>query len=309
MSKIDWKLVWEKTLKNKDIFPIKNISNNTVSISCPTRFNNTGMFSINITPTFNTDSIVLELLVFNDNVIFNDIKNKKVSKNNDNDYNKYADKLLQYELNNRIMERFKIKSSGFESNEDAISALVDYINEKATESGRMFDNKLDELNDTNSKKENHIKLVDTIATNRKLIFSKIECILKSNYNWKPLKNESYEDSVASFYDQNGNLTAVVSLVDDCIVVDLARDITAKVSMLQADADIENELVGDISNAQDIIANREIDQLKDVIANANDDAAVDPVVDNVANDDYLESLTRRITKLESLYIKRALSLYR
>ena len=39
---IDWKAVWETALKDKELFPIKAINKNTVSISCPTRFSKSG---------------------------------------------------------------------------------------------------------------------------------------------------------------------------------------------------------------------------------------------------------------------------
>lgn len=295
MAELDWKSIWEKALKNKELFPIKNVHNNTVAVSCPTRFSNSGKFSIDVTPSFNSASIVLELLVFNDNLILSDLPNNKS--------NNLADLLVQYELSNRIMERFKINSSGFDTEEEAENALIDYINNKATESGRMFDDKLDELNDLeNSKKESYTQIVESIRNNRKYIFTKVENILNSHYNWRSAKNEQFDDSTASFYDANGNLSAVVSLSDNFIIVDLAKGLTAKVSMLQSDEAIESELTDDVANAQQVLADRELNQLKEVIATNNEPVAEDPI-DNA--EDYYESLLRRLTKLESLYIKRKL----
>lgn len=299
MAEIDWKSIWKKALKNKELFPIKSVHNNTVCVSCPTRFSNTGKFSIDITPSFNSASIVLELLVFNDNLILSDLPSSKEN----NKSNNLADLLVQYELSNRIMERFKINSSGFDTEEEAENTLVDYINNKATESGRMFDDKLDELNDLeNSKKESYTQIVESIRNNRKYIFTKVESILKAHYNWKSAKNEQFDDSAASFYDANGNLAAVVSLSDNFIIVDLAKGITAKVSMLQSDEDIESELTDDVANAQQVLADRELTQLKEVVATNNEPVAEDPIDDA---EDYYESLLRRLTKLESLYIKRRL----
>ena len=301
---IDWKAVWETALKDKELFPIKAINKNTVSISCPTRFSKSGELSIDITPSFNDESIVLELLVFNDNLELNDLqKIDDDSSSKENKFNQLANSLVKYELSNRVMERFKIKSTGFESNEEAEDALVDYINNKATESGRMFDDKLDELNDiANSKKENYMRIVESIRRNRTFLLKKVEGILNSHYGWKAPKNEDYSDSTMSCYDDNGNLMAVVTLVDKCIIVDLAKDITAKVSAMKSDEEIESELVDDVDNAQAVLADRELNQLKDVVANNSEPEPNDPIDDE---DDYLESLGRRITKLESMYIRRKL----
>lgn len=301
---IDWKAVWETALKDKELFPIKAINKNTVSISCPTRFSQSGELSIDITPSFNDESIVLELLVFNDNLELNDLQ--KIDDNStskENKFNQLANRLVKYELSNRVMERFKIKSTGFESNEEAEDALVDYINNKATESGRMFDDKLDELNDiANSKKENYMRIVESIRRNRSFLLKKVEGILNSHYGWKAPKNEDYSDSTMSCYDDNGNLMAVVTLVDKCIIVDLAKDITAKINAMQSDKEIESELVDDVDNAQTVLADRELNQLKDVVANNNEPEPNDPIDDEA---DYLESLERRVTKLESMYIRRKL----
>ena len=301
---IDWKTVWETALKDKELFPIKAINKNTVSISCPTRFSKSGELSIDITPSFNDESIVLELLVFNDNLELNDLqKIDDDSSSKENKFNQLVNRLVKYELSNRVMERFKIKSSGFESNEEAEDALVDYINNKATESGRMFDDKLDELNDiANSKKENYVRIVESIRRNRAFLLKKVEGILNSHYGWKAPKNEDYSDSTMSCYDDNGNLMAVVTLVDKCIIVDLAKDITAKVSAMKSDEEIESELVDDVDNAQAVLADRELNQLKDVVANNSEPEPNDPIDDE---SDYLESLERRLTKLESMYIRRKL----
>ena len=301
---IDWKAVWETALKDKELFPIKAINKNTVSISCPTRFSKSGELSIDITPSFNDESIVLELLVFNDNLELNDLqKIDDDSSSKENKFNQLVNRLVKYELSNRVMERFKIKSTGFESNEEAEDALVDYINNKATESGRMFDDKLDELNDiANSKKENYVRIVESIRRSRAFLLKKVEGILNSHYGWKAPKNEDYSDSTMSCYDDNGNLMAVVTLVDKCIIVDLAKDITAKVSAMKSDEEIESELVDDVDNAQTVLADRELNQLKDVVANNSEPEPNDPIDDE---SDYLESLERRITKLESMYIRRKL----
>lgn len=301
---IDWKTVWETALKDKELFPIKAINKNTVSISCPTRFSKSGELSIDITPSFNDESIVLELLVFNDNLELNDLqKIDDDSSSKENKFNQLVNSLVKYELSNRVMERFKIKSIGFESNEEAEDALVDYINNKATESGRMFDDKLDELNDIeNSKKENYMRIVESIRRNRAFLLKKVEWILNSHYGWKAPKNEDYSDSTMSCYDDNGNLMAVVTLVDKCIIVDLAKDITAKISAMKSDEEIESELVDDVDNAQTVLADRELNQLKGVVANNSEPEPNDPIDDEA---DYLESLERRVTKLESMYIRRKL----
>ena len=301
---IDWKSVWETALKNKELFPIKAINKNTVSISCPTRFSKSGELSIDITPSFNDESIVLELLVFNDNLELNDLqKIDDDGSSKENKFNQLVNRLVKYELSNRVMERFKIKSSGFESNEEAEDALVDYINNKATESGRMFDDKLDELNDiANNKKENYIRIFESIRRNRAFLLKKVEGILNNHYGWKAPKNEDYSDSTMSCYDDNGNLMAVVTLVDKCIIVDLAKDITAKISAMKSDEEIESELVDDVDNAKTVLADRELNQLKDVVANNSEPEPNDPIDDEA---DYLESLERRVTKLESMYIRRKL----
>lgn len=305
-EKLNWKDIWEKSLNDKELFPINSVDKDTVSVSCPTRFSNTGKIAIEITPSFNDDSITLELLVFNDNVSIDDIKDIEVDDSGDK-YSQLAAKLIDYELSNRIMERFKISSDGFESEDEAENTLVDYINNKATESGRMFDDKLDELNDTISTKEEKLdRLLESIRCNRSFIIKKVESILNSHYGWKAPKNEDYMDSTASLYDTNGNLAAVVSLVDDFVVVDLAKGISAKVSMIQSDEDIESELTDDVDNAQTIISNREIEQLKDAISDEDEDLDVDEDIFDTEDEDYFESLLRRVTKLESLYIRKRLN---
>ena len=299
---INWESVWNNSLKNKELFPIKAMNNKTVSISCPTRFSSAGELSIDITPSFNDASIVLQLLVFNDNLLITDLPKVDDSDLSDeNKFNQLVKRLVQYELSNRVMERFKIKSSGFESEQEAEDALIDYINNKATESGRMFDDKLDELNDViENKEEGYAHTVESIRKNRAYLLKKVESILKDHYNWKAAKNEDYSDSTMSCYDDNGNLMAVVTLADKCIIVDLAKDITAKVSLLQSDEEIESELTTDVDNAQSVLADRELNQLKDVVANNSEAEPSDPID---AEADYLESLARRVTKLESLYIRR------
>jgi hypothetical protein len=305
-EKLNWKDIWEKSLNDKELFPINSVDKDTVSVSCPTRFSNTGKIAIEITPSFNDDSITLELLVFNDNVSIDDIKDIEVDGSGDK-YSQLAAKLIDYELSNRIMERFKISSDGFESEDEAENTLVDYINNKATESGRMFDDKLDELNDTISTKEEKLdRLLESIRCNRSFIIKKIESILNSHYGWKAQKNEDYMDSTASLYDTNGNLAAVVSLVDDFVVVDLAKGISAKVSMIQSDEDIESELTDDVDNAQAIISNREIEQLKDAISDEDEDLDIDEDIFDTEDEDYFESLSRRVTKLENLYIRKRLN---
>lgn len=305
MAKIEWEKIWEATLKNKELFPVKTVNKKTISVSCPTRFSNTGELAIEITPIFNDASIVLELLVFNDNLSLKDLpkSNEKDNLEGEDKFNQMANQLVQYELSNRIMERFKIKSSGFNSDTEAENSLVDYINSKATESGRMFDDKLDELNDVmNNKEEKYDRLISTIRNNRSYILKKVEAILNSHYGWKSMKNEDYQDASMQCLDDNGNLMAVVTLADKCVIVDLAKDITAKVSLMQSDEQIEAELVDDIDNAQQVLADREIDQLKDVVAN---NAPVEPEKPSLEDEDYLESLSRRVSKLESLYISRKL----
>lgn len=306
MAEIDWESVWDKALENKELFPVKNVTDKSVTISCPTRFSSPGAFSIEVSPTFNKSSITLEMLIFNDNVQFKDINlNIDKSDKSSNDFNKLSNQLVEYELSNRIMDRFTIKSKGFDSEEEAIDALVDYLNNKATESGRMFDDKLDELNDAISTKDEKLtRVVESIRNNRRIILRKVESILKSNYGWKSPKNEDLTDTTASFYDADGNLAAVVSLVDNCIIVDLAKGITSKVSMLQSDEEIESELTNDVNNAQDLLANRELSELKDIVADDNTDLR-DPIDNPDAMANYLESLERKVTKLESLYISRKL----
>lgn len=330
MPNIDWKLVWDDSLKNKELFPVKIINKSTVSISCPTRFSNTGQFAIDITPSFNENSIVLELLVFNDNLSIDDLEGLESNKNKKSDddsnvndrFNRLANQLTTYELSNRVMERFKIKSDGFESNKEAENALVDYINNKATESGRMFDDKLDSLNDVLMKDENFINIgnkynrpnynstLESINENRRVILTKVESILKDNYRWKSHKNEAYSDSVMPLYDKNNKLAAVVSIVDDCIIVDVAKGITAKVSMIQSDEDIETELVDDIDAAKELLFNKEqeLDDIKDAVA-GNPEGDFEDMYDVETDEDedieHINDLSKRVSRLESLYINRRL----
>ena len=302
MANIDWESAWKKALENKELFPIKAVNDKTLTISCPTRFSNTGELAIEIKPSFNDESIVLELLIFNDNLSLKDLpkQDEKDKSNGENKFNKMVSRLVEYELSNRIMERFKIKSTGFESDDEAANALVDYINNKATESGRMFDDKLDELNDIADNKksdEKYDRAINSIREKRAFILKKVESILTSHYGWKSSKNEDYADTSMQCLDDNGNLMAVVTIVDrdNCIVVDLAKGVSAKVDLMQSDEEIEAELTSDVDNAQELLADREIDQLKDVVAKNNADS----------EDDYLESLSKRLSKLESLFIRRKL----
>ena len=317
MSDIDWKKIWESSISNSDLFPAKLINKNTLSVSCPTRFSNSGELSIEVTPTFNEASISLELLLFNDNIDITDIlskdeQDKESTKNvkSASDFNKLANKLVQYELNNRISDRFLIKSKGFSSDKEAENALIDYINSKATESGRMFDDKLDELND--AIETGARPTMESIRENRSIILRKIESILNNHYGWKSAKNEEFDDSVVECYDDDNNLMAVISLVDDCVVVDLAKGVSAKVGLLQSDEEIEDELCIDVDAAKEVIDNREaqkeIDQLKDVVAgNLESDKsdAYEAPVEADDQEEYLDDLEKRLAQLESLYISRKL----
>ena len=302
MPNINWKELWDDILKGTDIFPIKVVKGSTVTISCPTRFSDTGELAIDITPSFNNDSIEFEILMFNDNVSMDDLNIDTSKMSNRDRFNRLAKSLVDYELSNRILDRFTIKSDGFSSDEEAKKAIIDYINNKATESGRMFDDKLDELNDaaesTKVESYNSNHSLESIKNNRKCIFKKVEGILRNNYGWKPLKNEEFSDSVTSFYDDSNNLVAVVSLADGNLIVDLAKNITAKVSMLQSDEDIENELVSDIDNAEELLADKEVAQLKDIVS-------ADSSVDEFEDYSYYDRLERKVAKLESLYIKKCL----
>lgn len=311
MPDIDWKKVWESAIGNSELFPAKLINKNTLSVSCPTRFSNSGEMSIEITPTFNDASISLELLLFNDNIDITDILSKDEQDKEStkkvksiSDFNQLAAKLVQYELQNRISDRFLIKSKGFNSDKEAENALVDYINNKATESGRMFDDKLDELNDAVETGDR--PTMESIREKRAFILRKIESILRKNYGWKSSKNEDFSDSVAECYDDNDNLMAVISLVDDCVVVDLAKGISAKVSLLQSDEEIEDELCTDVEAAEEVIADREIDQLKDAVAGNLQSDKTDVYEEPVEPDEqeeYIADLEKRLSRLESLYINR------
>lgn len=312
MTNIDWKVVWENALKNKELFPVKFWDKHTISVLCPTRFSSIGKTYIVVEPTFNDASISLDLMTFNDNIDITDILSEEEQEKFHNkvkstgDLKRLVDKLVKYEVNNKISDKFLIKSSGFDSNEDAEKALVDYLNNKATESGRMFDDKLDELNDCIDSNER--PTVESIRRDRALILRKIESVLNKHYSWKSTKNECYDDSVVECYDDNDNLMAVISLVDDCVIVDLAKGIYAKVGLLQSDEEIEQELCADIDDAKDIIADREIDQLKDVVAgNLEGDQAdhYEAPVEPDDEDEQLADLERRLSRLESRYINRKL----
>lgn len=311
MPDIDWEKVWKSAIGNSELFPAKLINKNTLSVSCPTRFSNSGEMSIEITPTFNDASISLELLLFNDNIDVTDILSKDEQDKESikkaksiSDFNMLAAKLVQYELQNRISDRFLIKSKGFNSDKEAENALIDYINSKATESGRMFDDKLDELNDAIETGER--PTMESIREKRAFILRKIEGILRNHYCWKSSKNEDFSDSVAECYDDNDNLMAVISLVDDCVVVDLAKGISAKVSLLQSDEEIEHELCTDVEVAKEVIADKEIDQLKDVVAgnlqSDKSDVYEEPTEPD-EQEEYIADLEKRLARLESLYINR------
>ena len=304
MAEINWESVWKNALDDTELFPAKSVKNNTVSISCPTRFSKSGELAIEITPSFKDNGIDLEILLFNDNVSLDDLKSKDKNLVIDkDDFNKLATSLVDYELSNRLLDRFSIKSDGFDNEDEAKDSLIDYINNKATESGRMFDDKLDELNDAiDVNKDNvnkHESLLKSIRENRMSILKKVGDFLHTNYNWTTPKNEELSDSTATFLDENNNLMAVVSLVDNYIVVDLAKGVTAKVSVMQSDEDIASELSNDIEAAKSVIADREIDQLKDVLATSRE------AEDMISNESYFESLERRVSALESLYINRKL----
>lgn len=309
--KLDWKQIWNKSISDKQLFPTKLLEKNTMSISCPTRFSDIGAFAISVTPTFNENSLDLEILMFNDNVSLEDLD---VSHKNSQDFNTLSNDLVKWELSNRILDRFEISSDGFKSDEEAKQALIDYLNNKATESGRMFDDTLDVLNDQMSitKKESYTRILKSIKENRRFILNNVKSILKNNYKWCTSKNESMDDSVTSFYDNNHNLAAVVSLVDNYLVIDLAKDIIAKVSLMQSDEEIEDEIISDIDNAQAILADREIEQLKDAVnqnidlrSDKSDTYKVSKDSSAVINDDneFVTEMCKRVAKLESLYIRR------
>lgn len=282
MADLDWKSIWKSAIDNKSLFPNK-LNNNTLSIACPTRFSTTGKFSIEVSPQFNDDKITLKLLYFNDNVDLTDLPTTNLKLDN---YNSLAKALSLWEESNRLSDRFEIESAGFTDSNEAEQTLIDYLNNKATESGRMFDDKLDELNNNAvESSESYIRTLNSFKENRKLILSKIACILNNNYNWRSHKNEDFSDSVASFYDKNGNLAAVVTLVDQDLIIDLSKNITSKINVMQSDSDIENEITTDIDSANKVLAAQELKQLEDTLA---------------ANE-RLESLTRRLVKLENYYL--------
>lgn len=313
MGNINWESVWNKSLSDKELFPFVKVKDNTISLACPTRFSNNGELAIQIAASFNKESIVLELLVFNENLLLEDLPEYKDLKKIE--FNTIATQLAKYELSNRIMERFKIKSAGFESDTEAVNALVDYMNNKATESGRMFDDKLDELNDTieANKVSKHEKLINSIKEGRAVILNKVCSILKEYYSWKPAKNEGFDDSSLPLYDKNGSFVAVVSFVDGHIIIDLGNNITSKISVVQSDEEIEEEIVADVDNATAILADQEIEELKEIVAdnhvgdNMKDSYPVAKVPGDVfsSSESYVDRLAKRVTKLENLYIRRKL----
>ena len=308
---LDWKDIWERVLKNNKLFPHRKISNNKIELSCPTRFSSIGAFNIEVTAKFNDDYIELELLTFNDNITLDDLENIEVDDTR-KQFNALSTSLNEFESKNKIQDRFEIKSDGFESDDEAESALLDYLNSKATESGRSFDDKLDELNDAIERKSEklmkHNRILNVIRENRKNIFNKIGSILHNNYGWKPSKKEAASDTATSFYDKNHNLVAIVSLDDDTIVIDLSKDITAHISMLQSDQDIENEIINDIEDANTALAEQELQQLKDAVA-SNPESDISDVYNtpmDYTEDDYLDDLSNRLSKLESRFINRQLN---
>jgi len=309
MAEIDWEQAWDDAIKNKGTNRIKakiiDNSKKSIALSCPTQFSLNGKFEINITPTFNDDSITLSMLTFNDNFTVDDLDLRNV---NLDKLNALADPIADYEKNNKLSSTYDIKSDGIDTHDEAVKVLLDYLYNIAQENGDMFDDKLDELTASieadkeNTENESYQAKLESFKMNRKIIMTTVSSML-SKYNWKPLKNESLDDSVTSFYDANKNLAAVVSIVDNFLVVDLAKNITAKISMLKSDEEIEDELSDDIDAAQDILADRELDAMKAAVASSNEQ-----IDDDVELNDYVESLKRRITKLENLYIRRHLHLH-
>lgn len=307
---IGWKSVWESALKSKEIFPY-NKKGDAIEVSCPTRFSSSGKFSINIKPLFQDDSIELEMLLFNDNISAEEI----VSLDNiKQEYTNVSIALNFQEEKNRLLDRYTINSEGFETEGEAVSALVDYINNKATECGISFDEKVDECINMLKNKKNSEKaegLLRDIRRNRRFILSKVESILRRNYRWRSIKNEEVcDDCVVEFVDRDGNLAAVVSLVDDNLVVDLAKGISSVVNMIQSDEDIEKEIVQDVEQAKDIMAQQEIEDLEKVVA-GNPESHMDDVYDVETDDDDslgetdLGDLEKKLTKLENLYIRNKL----
>ena len=303
MPKINWKDIWKTALDNKALFPIKDKNNKTISVYSPTRFSKVGKFSIDITPTFNDDNISFELLLFNDNIGIEDLDKSNLIKD---DFNSISNELSKVVLNNKLLERFSIQSDEVKDDKSAVEVLVEYINSIATESGRMFDDKLDEINSVlkNNASESYMRTLNNIRKNRKNIFKKVESILSKHYKWKMPKNEDTSDSVASFYDKNGNLVAVVSLLDNELIIDLSKDITSKISILKSDEEIESEITSDIDAAHEIAADQEIEHLKDIVA-VNKDTSFDDIQYNVDESRCLKRLSNRLSKLESLYIKHRL----
>lgn len=308
MAEINWEQAWDDAIKNKGTNRIKakilDDSKKSIALSCPTQFSLNGKFEINITPTFNDDSITLSMLTFNDNFTVDDLDLRNV---NFDKLNALADPIADYEKNNKLSSTYDIKSDDIDTHDEAVKVLLDYLYNIAQENSDMFDDKLDELTASieadkeNTENESYQAKLESFKMNRKIIMKSVSSML-SKYNWKPLKNESLDDSVTSFYDANKNLAAVVSIVDNFLVVDLAKNITAKISMLKSDEEIEDELSDDIDAAQDILADRELDAMKAAVASSNEQ-----IDDDAELNDYAESLKRRITKLENLYIRRHLHL--
>ena len=307
---MDWKSAWESALKSKKIFPYAK-NGDIIEVSCPTRFSSYGQFSIEIKPLFQDESIELEMLLFNDNIPVEDVISLDKIKP---EYKSVSLALKFQEEKNRLLDRYTINSEGFETEDEAVNTLVDYINNKATESGISFDEKVDECVEMLENKKSSKKaegLLRSIRQNRRAIFSKVENILRRNYRWRSVKSEEIcDDCVAEFVDKDGNLAAVVSLVDDNLVVDLAKGVSSVVNMIQSDEDIEKEIVQDVEQANDILAKQEIEDLKDVVA-GNPESHMDDVYDvetddrNSSKEIDLRDLEKRLTKLENLYIRNKL----
>ena len=92
------------------------------------------------------------------------------------------------------------------------------------------------------------------------------------------------------------------------MIDLSKDITARISMLQSDQDIENEIINDIEDANTALAEQELQQLKDAVA-SNPESDISDVYNtpmDYTEDDYLDDLSNRLSKLESRFINRRLN---
>ena len=132
MSKVSWKSVWNRALKSDKLFPLSAVDKDTISVSCPTRFSGTGKFAIEITPLFNDDSIVLKMLTFNDNVSIEDFSIKNKGKKY-KDFNTLSDKLVEFELSNRLYTTFDIESTGFKDDNERLALLLDMYSKKVRE--------------------------------------------------------------------------------------------------------------------------------------------------------------------------------